>query len=84
MTQHPMREIRPGEVPPDGGTAIQESPGRPVFKGNGSDDYVCVKCGGLLAARMDPVYMNYKVRIRCAECRTVNTPVIVDPPEGDG
>jgi hypothetical protein len=73
-----MREIRPGEVPPDGGTALQESPGRPVFRGNGADDYVCVRCGNLLAAAMAPEYMNYKVRIRCAVCQTVNTPVITE------
>ena len=40
-----MREIRPGEVPRDGGTAIQDDPDRPVFSGNGPDDYVCVQCG---------------------------------------
>ena len=37
-----MRAIREGEVPPDGGTAIQDDPDRPVFHGNGPDDYVCV------------------------------------------
>ena len=40
-----MREIREGEVPFDGGTAIQEEPDRPAFAGNGPDDYVCVRCG---------------------------------------
>jgi hypothetical protein len=48
-----MREIRAGEVPRDGGTAIQEDPDRPVFHGNGPDDYVCVQCGNVLAAAMD-------------------------------
>ena len=38
-----MRRIREGEVPFDGGTAIQEDPDRPVFRGNGTDDYVCVE-----------------------------------------
>ena len=38
-----------GEVPFDGGTAIQEDPDRPVFHGNGPDDYVCVECGNVLA-----------------------------------
>ena len=38
-----MREIREGEVPFDGGTAIQEDPDRPAFRGNGPDDYVCVQ-----------------------------------------
>ena len=44
-----MRQIREGEVPRDGGTAIQEDADRPVFHGNGPDDYVCVSCGNLLA-----------------------------------
>lgn len=67
-----MREIRPGETPVDGGTAIQENPDRPVFTGNGSYDYVCVRCGTVLAAAMDPEYMTRRVRVRCARCRTVN------------
>ena len=45
---------------------------RPVFSGNGQYDYVCVKCGNVLAAAMDPQYMTRRVRIRCARCRTVN------------
>ena len=71
-----MREIRPGEVPRDGGTAIQDDPDRPVFHGNGADDYVCVQCGNLLAEAMDAAYMTKKVRIRCGRCRTVNVAVV--------
>jgi phage FluMu protein Com len=67
-----MREIQPGETPVDGGTAVQERPDRPVFTGNGEYDYVCVKCGTVLAAAMDPEYMTRRVRVRCARCRTVN------------
>jgi ribosomal protein S27AE len=67
-----MREIQPGEVPIDGGTAIQEDPDRPVFRGNGPDDYLCVNCGNMLAAGMDDTYMTRRVRIRCGRCRTVN------------
>ncbi len=67
-----MREIQPGETPVDGGTAVQDDPGRPVFSGNGQFDYVCVKCGTVLAAAMDPDYMTKRVRIRCGRCRTVN------------
>jgi phage FluMu protein Com len=67
-----MREIQPGEVPIDGGTAIQEDPERPVFRGNGPDDFVCVACGTVLAAGMDQAYMTRRVRIRCGRCRTVN------------
>ncbi len=72
MAVRQMREVQPGEVPVDGGTAVQEQPGRPVFRGHGSDDYVCVSCGNLLAQAMDPAYMTKRVRVRCAVCRTVN------------
>ena len=44
-----MRAVREGEVPKDGGTALQEDADRPVFNGNGPDDYVCVECGNVLA-----------------------------------
>jgi phage FluMu protein Com len=70
-----MREVRPGEVPRDGGTAVQEDPGRPVFSGNGPNDYVCAQCGNLLAVAMDPMYMTKKVRVRCGRCSTVNVAV---------
>ena len=67
-----MREVRPGEVPKDGGTAVQEDPDRPVFRGNGPDDYVCVSCGNVLAEAMDAEYMTYRVRVHCGRCRRVN------------
>jgi phage FluMu protein Com len=72
-----MREVLAGEVPKDGGTAVQEDPERPVFRGNGPNDYVCVECGNLLAEAMDATYMSKRVRIRCGRCRTVNV-VAVD------
>jgi ribosomal protein S27AE len=67
-----MREIQPGETPVDGGTAVQDNPARPVFRGHGQYDYVCVNCGNVLAASMDPEYMTRRVRVRCGRCRTVN------------
>jgi phage FluMu protein Com len=70
-----MREIREGEVPVGGGTAIQEDTDRPAFRGNGPNDYVCVRCGNVLAAAMDPAYMTKKVRVRCGRCSTVNVAV---------
>ena len=73
-----MREVRAGEVPPDGGTAIQEDAGRPVLRGNGPDDYLCVRCGNLLAEGMHAMQMTKKVRVRCGRCSTVN--VAVEPP----
>jgi len=73
-----MREIRAGEVPFDGGTALQEDPGRPAFRGNGPDDYVCVKCGNVLAESMHAIQMTKKVRVRCARCSTVNVAVTED------
>ena len=71
-----MRRIREGEVPVDGGTALQEDADRPVFHGSGPDDYACVECGNILAVAMHPVQMTKKVRIRCGGCSTVNVSVI--------
>jgi phage FluMu protein Com len=70
-----MRRTREGEVPRNGGTAIQEDPARPVFHGNGPDDYLCVECGNVLAEAMDAEYMTRKVRVRCGVCRTVNVAI---------
>lgn len=70
-----MREIREGEVPKGAGTAVQEDPDRPAFTGNGPDDYVCVRCGNLLAASMHAMQMTKKVRVRCGTCSTVNVAV---------
>jgi len=67
-----MKRVRPGEVPKDGGTALQEDPGRPVFNGNGPDDYVCVECGNVLATSMSPDYMTFRVRVKCGRCKTIN------------
>jgi DNA-directed RNA polymerase subunit RPC12/RpoP len=78
MANVAMRAIRPGEVPFDGGTAIQEDPDRPAFRGNGPNDYVCVQCGNVLAEAMHPVQMTKKVRVRCGRCSTVNVAVAVD------
>jgi phage FluMu protein Com len=72
MTVRTMREVHAGEVPIDGGTAVQEDPDRPVFRGNGDYDYACAQCGNLLAVGMDPEYMTRRVRVRCGRCRTVN------------
>ncbi len=70
-----MRRPREGEIPRDGGTAVQEAVDKPVFRGNGPYDYVCVECGNVLAASMPAEWMNRKVRVRCARCRTVNVAV---------
>ena len=75
MTTVEMREIRDGEVPYGAGTAIQEDPDRPAFRGNGPDDYVCVQCGNVLAASMHAMQMTKKVRVRCGRCSTVNVAV---------
>jgi ribosomal protein S27AE len=74
MAQQVMRRVRGGEVPRGGGTAVQENPERPVFRGNGADDYACVECGNVLAVAMDADYMDFKVRIRCGRCGTINVP----------
>ena len=78
MARVTMREIRAGEVPFAAGTAVQEDPGRPAFRGNGPDDYVCVTCGNVLAESMDAAHMTKKVRVRCGRCRTVNVAVTGD------
>jgi phage FluMu protein Com len=83
MARITMRRIREGEVPFGGGTAVQENPGRPVFSGHGPNDYVCVQCGNVLAARMDPDYMTKKVRVKCAVCKTVNVAITDESPAGD-
>jgi phage FluMu protein Com len=72
-----MRLAEAGEVPPDGGTAVQENPDRPVFKGTAGDSYTCAECGNVLAIAMAPEYMNRKVRVRCARCRKINVAIEV-------
>jgi phage FluMu protein Com len=72
MAVRVMRAVDPREIPVDGGTAVQEDPARPVFRGHGADDWVCVRCGTLLAAGMDAQYMTRRVRIKCGTCKTVN------------
>jgi hypothetical protein len=76
MAKIRMREIREGEVPYDGATAIQDPADRPAFRGNGPDDYVCVHCGNVLAESMHAIQMTKKVRVKCAVCSTVNVSVI--------
>lgn len=77
-----MRQIREGEVPFAAGTAVQEDPDRPAFRGNGPDDYVCVECGNVLAAAMHPMQMTKKVRVRCGRCSTVNVAVEDEAEQG--
>ena len=77
MARIEMRLVAPGEIPPEGGTAVQEDPDRAVLKGNGADDYVCAGCGNLLARSMPPEYMNRKLRIRCGRCRKINAAIEV-------
>jgi DNA-directed RNA polymerase subunit RPC12/RpoP len=79
-----MREIREGEVPFAAGTAVQEDPDRPAFRGNGPNDYVCVSCGNLLAEAMHPMQMTKKVRVRCGRCGTVNVAIEVEEEDAGG
>jgi phage FluMu protein Com len=72
MATKTMRRVREGEVPIDGGTAVQDDPDRPVFRGNGENDYVCAECGNVLATGMNAGHMGKRVRIKCGGCRTVN------------
>ncbi|CAN5556552.1 hypothetical protein BH20ACT19_BH20ACT19_01250 [soil metagenome] len=84
MASVTMRAIRAGEVPFDGGTALQEDPDRPAFHGNGPDDYECVQCGNVLAEAMHAVQMTRKVRVKCGRCSTVNVAVTDEPQEPAG
>ncbi len=84
MARIEMREIREGEVPRDGATALQEDADRPAFSGNGPDDYVCVKCGNVLAASMDEMLMTKKVRVRCGRCGIVNVARYDEREDGGG
>jgi hypothetical protein len=72
MANRTMRRVEAGEIPVDGGTAVQDDPGRPVFRGNAEDDYLCAECGNLLATGMSSEHMGRRVRIRCGRCRTIN------------
>jgi phage FluMu protein Com len=72
-----MRLIDAAEIPDDGGTAVQDDPSRPVFRGQHGDDYVCAHCGNLLATKMAPEYMNAKLRIKCGRCRKINAAIEV-------
>jgi len=78
LTELPMRRLREGEVPFAAGTALQEREDRPVFRGNGAFDYVCVECGNVLAQAMHAEQMTKKVRVRCGVCSTVNVAVTGD------
>jgi hypothetical protein len=83
LTQITMRRTREGEVPFDGGTAVQEDADRPVFRGNGPNDYVCAECGNVLAAGMGAEHMTRRVRVRCGRCRTVNVAITDESPAAD-
>jgi len=37
-----------------------------------------VECGNVLAVAMAPEYMNRKLRVKCARCRTVNVAIEVE------
>jgi DNA-directed RNA polymerase subunit RPC12/RpoP len=78
MARVRMREIREGEVPFAAGTALQEDADRPAFHGTGPDDYVCVRCGNVLAESMHEQQMTKKVRVRCGVCSTVNVAVTAE------
>jgi phage FluMu protein Com len=73
-----MELIDPADIPEDGGTAVQDRPDRPVFRGLVGDDYVCANCGNVLASKMAPEYMNAKLRIKCGSCKKINAAIEVE------
>ena len=71
-----MRQIREGEVPPDGGTALQDDPDRPGLPRQRplrlrlrASAATCSRPSMALEA------MNKRVRIKCGRCRTINVAV---------
>ncbi len=78
MATIPMELIDAADIPEDAGTAVQDRPDRPVFRGLVGDDYVCAGCGNLLASKMAPEYMNAKLRIKCGRCRKINAAIEVE------
>jgi ribosomal protein S27AE len=81
MADIKMREVLEGEVPPNGGSAIQDNPDRPVVVGYGPNNYLCGNCGNLLAEGMSPPQMNIKVRIRCGKCGSLQVALQPDREE---
>ncbi|MGI8803013.1 MAG: hypothetical protein ACR2KV_12710 [Solirubrobacteraceae bacterium] len=71
MADVTMIDLPQEVIPAEFGTAVQEYADKPVFHGNGPDNYFCATCGNLLAETMPPGQMR-KVRIRCAKCQTTN------------
>jgi DNA-directed RNA polymerase subunit RPC12/RpoP len=78
MADITMIDLPPEDIPESFGTAVQDKPDVPVFKGNGPDSYFCATCGNLLAERMPEAQMK-KVRIRCGKCDATNC-VELPPP----
>ena len=75
-----MRRVREGEVPRDGGTAIQENPDRPVFAPTAPTTTSASRAATSCAVAMHAVQMTKKVRIRCGRCSTVNVAVTDEAP----
>ena len=66
-----MRRVREGEVPRDGGTAVQEDPdGRRSAATYPTTTWRRVRQRA--RASMHAQQMTLKVRVRCGRCRTVN------------
>jgi ribosomal protein S27AE len=82
MAELAMREVEPGEIPPNGGSALQDDPNRPVFYGVGENNYVCGNCGNLLAEHVSPAQMTIKVRVRCGKCASIQVALQPEPEEG--
>jgi hypothetical protein len=71
MARVVMRRVREGEVPYDGGTAVQEDVDRPPFRGNGPTTTSAWSAATSCAESMHELQMTYKVR-SCGRCSTVN------------
>lgn len=71
MADVTMIELTPEMIPDAFGTAIQEYEDRPVWTGNGPDNYLCASCGNMLAESMPKGPMR-KVRVKCKKCSTIS------------
>ena len=59
---------------PPSSTAIHPMPGlgKPLFRGNGSTDYVCGNCGSVIAAGMGPTQHVIVDTTACSACGAEN------------
>ena len=74
----------PGEVPLDGGTALQEDARPPGLQRQRARTTTSASSAATCSPpAMDPEYMTKRVRVKCGRCRTINVAVTDESPAGD-